>query len=565
MRRLFTLLAWVTVLGTAHASAQNQLELWANNGASTLGAGINNSTTTITVASGHGARFPSPTGSQYFWVTLEESTTVEIVKCTARATDSLTCTRAQQSTTAAAFTTAAKVENRITKTTLDSVLWDGFNKVTNGMINTGHVCFGGDCTGVGNNSDTITINANRSDTGAPGFHAIGISNTLVTTWTANGATQCPVEGTPCNHVLFDSLSIPSPRTGVTIPEAMIFSSNHWMGADASSDGVITELIGLNINPSVRIDAGAAMTVGTQYGIKIKDMCSITGGTGGNPTNCASIRSANNNWVKWRNAADSSDLSALKVNASNNVEFGIPAAHTIAYVAATTGNITAQREFADGTVTRSLPTAASSTGVEYSISNVGTGVLTIAALGGTISGGTVIKPGLARRYISNGSNWFEIATTSGPWTTLRQAADQTTTANTTTRVASTDLTFAMVASTDYAVECSLLYTGNTATNGIGLTVDLSGTVTSIAHQVTIGGFAADGAASAFLGTINADIDDVIATAVVATGTLYNARISGIVRNDGSADNWTINFRNEVAVAANTVTLKAGSYCEYRIAQ
>lgn len=72
-------------------------ERWTNNAESTLDAAINGSDTTILVQSGHGARFPSPTHGDYFWLTIEN----EIVKCTARSTDSLTVVRAQQGTSGA--------------------------------------------------------------------------------------------------------------------------------------------------------------------------------------------------------------------------------------------------------------------------------------------------------------------------------------------------------------------------------------------------------------------------------------------------------------------------------
>ena len=43
---------------------------FANNAVSTLASGISNSATSITVASGNGALFPSLTGSEYFYATL---------------------------------------------------------------------------------------------------------------------------------------------------------------------------------------------------------------------------------------------------------------------------------------------------------------------------------------------------------------------------------------------------------------------------------------------------------------------------------------------------------------
>jgi len=81
--------------------------LYADNIATTLAAGINDSTTTITVADATG--LPSPTGGDYAILTLIEGTTTEKVSLTARSGTTLTVTRGAESSTPASFTTAAKV------------------------------------------------------------------------------------------------------------------------------------------------------------------------------------------------------------------------------------------------------------------------------------------------------------------------------------------------------------------------------------------------------------------------------------------------------------------------
>lgn len=98
--------------------------LFANNASALLAATITDSDTTIQVASGFGANFPSPTGGDYFLATLEDdSGDIEIVKCTARSTDNLTVVRGQEGTTAQAFTlNVTRVELRLTKETLEAFL-----------------------------------------------------------------------------------------------------------------------------------------------------------------------------------------------------------------------------------------------------------------------------------------------------------------------------------------------------------------------------------------------------------------------------------------------------------
>ena len=89
-----------------------------NNANATLAASINSSATSITLTSGQGARFPTLSAGDYFYATLvDTSNNLEIVKCTARSTDVLTVVRAQESTTARAYTTGDRIEIRLTAQT----------------------------------------------------------------------------------------------------------------------------------------------------------------------------------------------------------------------------------------------------------------------------------------------------------------------------------------------------------------------------------------------------------------------------------------------------------------
>jgi hypothetical protein len=89
-----------------------------NNAFATLASSITSSSTSITLTTGQGARFPSLSGGDYFYATLvDTSNNLEIVKCTARSTDVLTVTRAQESTTARAYSTGDRIEIRITAQT----------------------------------------------------------------------------------------------------------------------------------------------------------------------------------------------------------------------------------------------------------------------------------------------------------------------------------------------------------------------------------------------------------------------------------------------------------------
>jgi hypothetical protein len=97
------------------------LNQFTNNAATTLASGITAIATSLTVASGTGALFPTLAGSNYFFCTLANNAgTVEIVKVTARTTDTFTIVRGQDNTTAAAWVTGDKVELRVTAADLNN-------------------------------------------------------------------------------------------------------------------------------------------------------------------------------------------------------------------------------------------------------------------------------------------------------------------------------------------------------------------------------------------------------------------------------------------------------------
>ena len=94
-----------------------------NNAFATLASSITSSSTSITLTTGQGARFPTLGAGDFFYATLiDTSNNLEIVKCTARSTDVLTVVRAQESTTARAYATGDRIEIRLTaQTFIDAV------------------------------------------------------------------------------------------------------------------------------------------------------------------------------------------------------------------------------------------------------------------------------------------------------------------------------------------------------------------------------------------------------------------------------------------------------------
>ena len=86
-----------------------------NRAISSLAADINSTATSLTVQTGDGAKFPQPGNG--FNITIED----EILKCTARSTDTLTVVRAQEGTTAAGHVAGKAVELRITAGVITNV------------------------------------------------------------------------------------------------------------------------------------------------------------------------------------------------------------------------------------------------------------------------------------------------------------------------------------------------------------------------------------------------------------------------------------------------------------
>lgn len=99
--------------------------LYSNNAFSTLASAINSSATTLTVATGEGARFPAVTGTDYFYLTVSTTSLSEIVKVTARSTtDTMAIVRAQDSTTAQSFSSGDSVQLKVNKAMLDGIKTD---------------------------------------------------------------------------------------------------------------------------------------------------------------------------------------------------------------------------------------------------------------------------------------------------------------------------------------------------------------------------------------------------------------------------------------------------------
>ena len=166
-----------------------------NNATATLAASLSTSSTSITVTTSQGALFPTLGAGEYFYGTLTNSSNnIEIVKVTARASDTLTAVRAQEGTTALTWNAADKLELRITAADLNNFpQLDAANTFTAANTFSAAMTYGGvtltnAVTGTGN----MVLSASPALTGTPTAPtaASGTNTTQVaTTAFANSAFQ----------------------------------------------------------------------------------------------------------------------------------------------------------------------------------------------------------------------------------------------------------------------------------------------------------------------------------------------------------------------------------------
>lgn len=93
-----------------------------NNATSKLAGALTASSTSLAVSPGDGAKFPALTAGDWFPLTLvKPDGSLEIVRCTARSSDTFTITRAQEGTAALAFSAGDRVELRATKAAFEEM------------------------------------------------------------------------------------------------------------------------------------------------------------------------------------------------------------------------------------------------------------------------------------------------------------------------------------------------------------------------------------------------------------------------------------------------------------
>ena len=142
--------------------------LFKNNAETTLSSGINDSVTTVPVTSA--AVFPTPDANNVFFATIDDGTNIEVVKVTAISSNDLTVVRAQDNTSASAFSSGANIELRLTAKILEM----GTSSLTD---LDGDTKIEVEATA---DSDAIILTANGGD-----FNFVNSSNTIAIIKTTN--------------------------------------------------------------------------------------------------------------------------------------------------------------------------------------------------------------------------------------------------------------------------------------------------------------------------------------------------------------------------------------------
>lgn len=214
--------------------------LFTNNAASSLASSITDSATSLTVASGQGALFPSLSGGNIFYATLQSAsagTPIEIVKVTARSTDTFTIVRAQDGTSASAFNAGDKVELR-----LPAIVLQDFPQLDAANTFSGQQTFTGSSSLLATTLTNIAEPATVSATAATGTINYDITTQSVLYYTTNASANWTVNfrassGTALNTALATGQAI---SVSFLVTQGSTAYYNSAVQVDGTTSGVTTK-------------------------------------------------------------------------------------------------------------------------------------------------------------------------------------------------------------------------------------------------------------------------------------------------------------------------------------
>ena len=235
------------------------LNLFTNNAVGQLASSIADTDLSLTLGSGEGALFPNPSGGQYFYATIfDDANNMEIIKCTARSTNTLTIVRAQGGTTALAFDAGDNVELRVVAASLENFgQLDSENTWAEDQTFSGDVgCATATVTGNATVGGTLGVTGVATFTAQPLFGSRKLDGFPTGTKMLFGQAAAPTGWTGVNTYNDYALRLVSTSGGTggnvggstaftsifasrTILEANLPAHTHTFSATTSSDGAHT--------------------------------------------------------------------------------------------------------------------------------------------------------------------------------------------------------------------------------------------------------------------------------------------------------------------------------------
>lgn len=226
--------------------------LFTNNASAPLAASISSSATTIVVTTGQGTLFPALSGSDYFYATLTNSSNqLEIVKVTARSSDTMTVVRGQEGTTARAYSAADKIEVRVTAAGLTNMVQlDGAQTIsgaknfsTTPTFSGGALSVSGGGTGVstltgvpyGNGTAAFTAATSAQIVAAIGATAVSNATLATTATLATLATTATLAtlATTATLATLATLATSATTLGTASGSAPVYGARAWVQFDGT--------------------------------------------------------------------------------------------------------------------------------------------------------------------------------------------------------------------------------------------------------------------------------------------------------------------------------------------
>ena len=258
--------------------------IYSNNASTSLSAGINNSVTTIPIASASG--FPTIGTDEYYFATIANTanTKIEVVKVTA-GTTSLTVTRAQGGTSAQAFDSGDNFQLRVTADTLEAATKTDVNitggaiagaAITNDVIDSQHYAAASiDNEHLADNAVGTAEIANDAVTADKLANSINSAIAANTAKTSNATHTGDVTGSTALTIATDAVDIAMlSATGTASSSTFLRGDNSWVTPTDTNttysvgDGGLTQ-INFTSADNTKLDGIEASATADQTAAQIK--------------------------------------------------------------------------------------------------------------------------------------------------------------------------------------------------------------------------------------------------------------------------------------------------------